>query len=161
MTHTRRWMVAAASVAGAKHARRGTPNGDSFHCLTADDDRLIIAVSDGAGSAPMGGTGARVAATAALESVRHQLDMQTRFSLPEILKDAFQQARQSVIQTAQRSGLEARDFDATLTLFAHMGGRTAAAQLGDGACVVGTGGTCRTGAKTLTEQASRRAMVAN
>ena len=140
ITPTRRWMVAAASVAGAKHTRRNAPNEDRFHCLTADDDRLIIAVCDGAGSAPLGGEGARVAAAAALDSIRRQLDMETRFSLPEILEGAFHEARKSVIRTAENSGLPVRDYDTTITLFTQLGGRSAAAQLGDGACVVRTAG---------------------
>ena len=135
---TNRWLVAAATAAGAKHIRNSSPNQDCFRHLTADDDQLIIAVCDGAGSTTMGGAGAQIAATAAVESIQHQLEMRTNFSLPDILRKAFNHARASVIQIAETSDYDVRDYATTITLFVHSGGISAAAQLGDGACVLGT-----------------------
>ena len=137
ITPTHRWLVASATAAGTKHVRNNLPNQDHFHHLTDAADRLIIAVCDGAGSAPNGAAGSQTAA-AAVESIQRQLDMQTAFSLTDIFSKAAVHARSTVINLAEECGLPRRDYATTMTLFVHNGGRSATAQIGDGACVLGT-----------------------
>ena len=56
------WRVASASVIGTRHLKQQTPCQDYSLCSTTED-RLICAVSDGAGTASHADVGARIAAT--------------------------------------------------------------------------------------------------
>lgn len=57
------WVVTAASVRGPDHADEGQPRQD--HCAwRAEGGRLVAAVADGAGSAPLSRQGARLCSTA-------------------------------------------------------------------------------------------------
>jgi hypothetical protein len=60
------WQVTAASVRGPDHARERRPRQDAC-AWRAEGSRLVAAIADGAGSAPMSREGARVCSAAVVE----------------------------------------------------------------------------------------------
>ena len=60
------WRLVGASVVGAGHVVRGDGCDDAHAIASRLDGSLVIAVADGAGSAPRGGEGARLAVEVAL-----------------------------------------------------------------------------------------------
>ena len=70
------WHVAAGSVRGKLHAHRGLWREDSFALVQVETGSRVwsvVAVSDGAGSAPLSRVGSKVACAAAVESLRKSL----------------------------------------------------------------------------------------
>ena len=133
------WFVGAASVAGTKHVRRNNENQDALYYRTLPGtDRLVAVVSDGASSAQEGKAGAQTAASAALEWAWSDLEKRPDQNLTSLLNYAVKAAREAVIHASKTSGIPLREYAATLTIFTQVDGRAAAAQIGDGACVVGT-----------------------
>jgi hypothetical protein len=103
-----------------------------------DDGTFVAAVADGAGSAPLGGEGAAIAAQAAVEAVDR-----TRMSAwPEagawrpFFLEVFRAAQQGVFDEAARLGREPRDLATTLIVTVLTATQAAAAQVGDGAAVI-------------------------
>ena len=133
------WFVAAASVAGTKHVRRNSPNQDALCYRTLPgSDQLVVVICDGASSAAEGRAGAHTVADAALEWAWSNMEQKPDQNLTNLLRWTVGAARDTIIETAKTSGIPLREYAATLTMFAQIDGRAAAAQIGDGACVVGT-----------------------
>ena len=131
------WFVATASVAGTKHVRKNQPNQDALRYRTLPGtDHLVAVIADGAGSAPMSRQGAMVATEMALEFAWDTLTRQPAQDLTSLLASSISAAREKVLQTAEEAELPARDFATTLLAFIQANGQSAAAQIGDGACVV-------------------------
>ena len=133
------WFVAAASVAGTKHIKRNAPNQDALYYRTLPGtDWLVAVVCDGASSASEGRKGAQTAASATLESTWQKMAENPDRNLAELLSCTVEEARKTVVEVAEESGIPLREYATTLTVFAQLDGRAAAAQIGDGTCVVGT-----------------------
>jgi hypothetical protein len=67
------WTTAGASMPGARHLSRGAPNQDAFACehgVAAGRELVLLAVADGAGSAPRSAEGAAIAVGAATAAAR-------------------------------------------------------------------------------------------
>ena len=135
------WRVAAASVAGSAHLRRGLRCQDACY-WRREGETLMAAVADGAGSASHSDLGAFLATRTAV----------TRFSPPPepdtpsadavwkaALRHAVESARHTVEREARTRGLRARDLASTLILAVLSPGLTAAAHIGDGAAVAADG----------------------
>lgn len=150
MTYSDRlqWQVAAASVTGARHLRSGHPGQDvaryrAYRTLGTPLDTLVAAVADGAGSAPLGGPGATLAANAAIHTVVERLranpnHAETHF-LECILLESILVAIRRIAGTARKEGRHIRDFATTLLIAIQVNGTLATAQIGDGAIVAGDG----------------------
>ncbi|RYX81486.1 hypothetical protein EON83_23705 [bacterium] len=77
------WNIAAASVRGKLHAHRGSWREDSFtaeHIQAESGDWTVVAVSDGAGSAPLSRVGSKAACSATLTALRAGLGTLGAFS---------------------------------------------------------------------------------
>ena len=132
------WFVAAASVAGSKHAKKHQPNQDALRYRTLPGtDRLVAVIADGAGSALHGRQGALTATEVALEVAWNSISGKPQQDLTRLLSWTIEVSRQAVIQVAESAGLPPNEFATTLTAFAHTDGKAAVAQIGDGACVIG------------------------
>ncbi len=130
------WRVAAASVQGAAHLRAGAPCQDAHRWCALPGGRLVAAVADGAGSAPLAETGARVAADAVVGRVRDALAADGDAELAAVLEDAFGAALEAVRAEAAARGVDASDLATTLAAAVATPARVVAAQVGDGAVVV-------------------------
>jgi hypothetical protein len=135
------WRIAAASVRGTSHEASDAPCQDAHRTeiLAAKTDApLVIAVSDGAGSARVSEIGARIAVTAICEQA--EAWFASGHTIRDIDRSVFvgwlSGVREQIAERAAESLSEMRDFACTL-LIAIIGSEEAAfAQLGDGAIVV-------------------------
>ena len=133
-----------ASRRGTAHVRRGEPRQDARKVRHGSDGALIVVVSDGAGSARHGGTGAALAARAVARAAEGALHGRAFESLcEEDLQDWVDAARDTIGRGAERrtdagAPTTLRDFATTLLLAVSDGHRTWTAHVGDGA-IVGRG----------------------
>lgn len=128
-------------MVGTSHKERGGPGQDAFLVEIAErngDQILVVAVSDGAGSARAADVGSKIAVATAVEQVRawlasgSPLDALTQTVMLEWLKGV----REQIADVAAEAEAEMKDYAATL-LVAVLGPQYAAfGQIGDGAMVV-------------------------
>ncbi len=107
------WKVLGASVAGVSHREAGATCQDAYHWKILPDGTLILAVSDGAGSAARSEIGAELAVTEAVEFIANSLNS----GLPpdeDVMKASFQLVNVRLQSEAERSGLNIRDLACTL-----------------------------------------------
>lgn len=134
------WRVVSVSVTGTSHDKRGQPCQDANHWQTLPGGILVAAVADGAGSASLGEVGARVAVSAAVETISRQKFLpEDGLSLQDKLVDALRAARTAVLAESAVRKVEARELATTLILVVATPELVIAAQVGDGAAVVGDG----------------------
>ena len=136
---TGNWRVTSASVCGVGHVRGGKPNQDSHGWAIADDGSVLaIVVADGAGSASLAEVGAQVAAHAALVSLASGASADPE-GWTQCLQSALQAALNAVEAESASREVQSRDLATTLILALAGPSGVAAAQIGDGAVVVGDG----------------------
>jgi hypothetical protein len=124
------WRYAAARTTGVSHLKTGAPCQDR-HSHLVSEQGLIIAVADGAGSAPMSALGAEVAVEKAVELLgAHLSDPQADW--PALVVEAARVARIAVHAEAIKAGLPPRDYACTLLVIVLADDRGAALQIGDG-----------------------------
>jgi hypothetical protein len=138
------WRFASASVRGASHEAGGGPCQDA-HCLTIVDGAngpvLVLAVSDGAGSAAVSEVGADIAVNAVCEQAEAWLSSGGALDAIDrgLIADWLCGVREMIAEAAADADREMRDFACTILLALVGEQRAAFAQLGDGAMVVLTG----------------------
>jgi hypothetical protein len=131
--------VIAASVRGASHERVGQPCQDAHAAAVLSGDILVAAVADGAGSAAFAGEAATLAAQRAVETVQGwereppYEDGERRVSLCAALREA----RLALERAAEARSVSLREFATTLIVLIATRECAAAAQVGDGAAIVG------------------------
>ena len=135
----KRWQVVAASATGVSHSRRGGGNEDAHLSASLLDGTLILAVSDGAGSA-------RFAAQASQLAVHGIIEYLGCSSLPDSeagwrrhLARGLKTIRSSFAATAG-PGYRRRDYACTLLLVVLRPETLVALQIGDG-CIVAQRGS--------------------
>lgn len=130
----------AISVRGSGHKKSDTPCQDAGRLEFTASGILIVAVSDGAGSARYSEAGARIAVDAAMDKLAEQYfgeELSTMGSdLEESLREIVRVARQQVIDEAKRLGAEKEDLACTLILCVASSEQVAVFHIGDGAVVV-------------------------
>lgn len=131
------WRVMGASVAGSSHRAAGL-GCDDAHGYRQMDGLLLLAVADGAGSAKLGGQGARIAVETALDTLQDVLS-EPRADWEEVFRQAFRITRQVLRAEAYAQQQPLREFATTLLLAVWTPDHLAAAQLGDGAIVARCG----------------------
>jgi len=140
------WKVIQASVVGTSHTDLDQPCQDYCNADVirgADDlSYLVCVVSDGAGRAKEGGKGAELACVTAMSRIKADLGNLRLYQLDEaLIEEWVKDIRSAIYETAEVSGLTARDYACTL-LGAVVGpNKTAFFQIGDGAIVASNGCT--------------------
>lgn len=136
------WMAALDYRQGRSHRREGVPCQDYGRLMTLDENTVIAAFSDGAGSARKSHLGAHIAVHAALPWLKTRLSEAPGLrgavsSLsPEDLFDGLAKTvRDAVARTANDNRLGLNDLACTLTVVALAPNGVAAAQIGDGIVV--------------------------
>lgn len=113
------WHFVGASVVGTSHLRLGLPCQDSFGIKWLPSGEVLLAVSDGAGSAEKAEQGSDLVVQAALASLERLLATETPTSESDwraVVQAAFREARTALIRRAVMSKSLARDYAATLML---------------------------------------------
>jgi len=133
------WQVVGAAAAGTSHESLGMLCQDALAYLAAEQS-LIVALSDGAGTAEHSQYGAQIAVDSALNSLSAALDEGIpveQADWQEMLCTAVTAARSALACLAEIEEQSLRDYAATLNLVVATADRLAVAQLGDGAVVAG------------------------
>lgn len=128
------WRIAKAKVIGTSHQRIGTPCQDGFYVLTSGDT-LIVAVSDGLGSATHSEIGADIASNTAVSLVAKALEASQTHDYAQICTAAFGAARAQLVSRAETDNNELRDYACTLLLVILTPTLWAIQHIGDGAVV--------------------------
>lgn len=141
MTSSDQWRCIGAATLGEAHARHGVPCQDAWAWAQVND-ALLLAVADGAGSAPRAEVGSARAVDAALDalmSIHPLLAGNLEAAGPDAVIDSLRQALSAVHgalqEMAARENAPMRDFATTLLIAVVTPTHTAAAQVGDGAIV--------------------------
>lgn len=133
------WAVAAATLTGEGHRRRGERGQDALCLRQTTGGLLVAALADGAGSAARGGAGAVLAARGMVAAALDALAGGDLSFIPdEAPGDWLEQVRTHIAETATRHGLTPRDLACTLILAVSDGAHTLVAHVGDGAAVART-----------------------
>lgn len=134
------WRIASASVTGTSHEAAGAPCQDAHQVAVrraTTGPLLIIAVSDGAGTACAGEVGARTAVSAICEQA--EAWFAAGRTLVALDRTAFSDwlcgVREQIAARAEASESDMRDFACTLLVAIIAEEHAAFAQLGDGAMV--------------------------
>jgi len=133
------WRVLGASVCGTSHQQNGQSCQDAHGWRLSRHGILVAAVADGAGSTPLGGLGARVAADAAIAAACSGFTNPSRLEEQEgteLLISALEAARRAVEEEAAKQNHPIGDLASTLILAVAGSDFVAAIQVGDGAAVV-------------------------
>ena len=133
------WQVVGASVAGTSHLQGNVPCHDSFRYKVLSPETVLVAVSDGAGSAAQ----PQIGSALAVESAMTTLEKQFSAKLPEherdwrvLLQDVFHEAKAALERKAAETGIALREYAATLIVLVLTKGWTVSGLIGDCAVVV-------------------------
>jgi hypothetical protein len=135
------WRLAGASVRGSSHEKASLPCQDAHKWAQAAGDILVIAVADGAGSAPMSETGAWIAVETAVETACKAIGGVTDpGNLPDaewdgLLRRAVEMAKESLTAEADRRSVPANSMATTLVLVVAGTQFVASVQIGDGSVI--------------------------
>ena len=130
------WRVVGASVAGTSHQKLRQPCQDAAGWALGPERCLIVAVADGAGSAPLGREGAQLAVSTAVGFLSSRRSLGTGDASKNQLVSALEHARSALKSDAENRGVEIRDLATTLILVQATPHYAAALQVGDGSAVV-------------------------
>lgn len=146
-----RWRIAKASVIGTGHIKAEMPCQDS-HYVRVVGDTLIVAVSDGLGSAAHSEIGSALACEVATDYVAQRLTQTTpnrwqqlihtlgnqtpaEPDYADILHTAFVRARQTLEEEANRQATALREYACTLLMIIVTPQQWHSLHIGDGALV--------------------------
>ena len=114
MVNSNRWQVVSAAVSGSSHRRQGIPCQDAVDYRIIKNNRLpdsilLVALADGAGSAPLAEKGAQWAVEAAMQAMESRL----ADGLPKALPFEPDEAgwEDSQLDDWERTVLEIQGFD--------------------------------------------------
>ncbi len=150
------WQIASASVIGTGHVISNMPCQDSS-CIKQTKSALIVAVSDGLGSAAHSHVGSSTVCQVAVthiatklreQNITHQKHVQrswlhwftrkpkqTSIRYEQLCADAFTHAREALITIAQQHAHDLREYGCTLLLAIVLPDYWAVMHIGDGAVV--------------------------
>jgi len=132
------WKWAAASRRGSSHEKANIRLQDAFSCFVSgpDSSYFIAIVSDGAGSAKLGGQGANLICRTVSTLARHHLITERRLPTDEEIVGWTDDVRNLLAVAAQRRGEALRELAATLVCFISDGKESVISHVGDGCVVV-------------------------
>ncbi|MBA3752890.1 MAG: protein phosphatase 2C domain-containing protein [Nitrospira sp.] len=146
-----RWRVIGGTVQGSGHEKKGIPCQDAHAWNIVDDDCLVLAVADGAGSAPLADVGSKLAVNHAVRFLVNSLKssqtngsaLATKESWHTIACEMLKSTRDVITEEAKARQRDAGELASTLIVVVVAPCVTAAAQVGDGAVVVQSEGAIR------------------
>ena len=130
------WRVVGASITGSSHQRFGEPCQDAAGWALGPERSLIVAVADGAGSAKLGGEGARLAISTAIDHLTGRRSLGSGESHEKDLIAALERARSALASEAEDRGVDIRELATTLILLQATHDSVTALQVGDGSAVI-------------------------
>ena len=132
------WRGVGASVRGTSHEISGQVCQDTHYWRVGPGNTLVAAVTDGAGSAKLAELGAEIAAKTAVLALFSKGEMSgSDKRVRSRLTGAFKEARKAVKAVAAACRVDVRELATTLVLVVATPELVGAAQVGDGAAVLG------------------------
>ena len=143
MASAHHWRVAAATAAGSSHVKSNVPNQDAVECRvveTGSGQAVILAVADGAGSAPRSDEGSRIAVKVAVASMVGAIEKRPPAAFAghlatSLVRDAIKRAKNAVVRHGKEHSVSDRDLACTLLVAVASERLMTAGQVGDGAVV--------------------------
>ncbi|MEM7126413.1 MAG: PP2C family serine/threonine-protein phosphatase [Chloroflexota bacterium] len=132
------WQAIGASTVGISHRRTGQPCQDAFGSLNVDDETVVAAVADGAGSAHFGQVGAQIGVQCTLELIPSLLADAYPQTLPKwqsLISHVVTTARTQVEHLAASKNQSARNYAATLLIVVAKAEWIVCGSIGDGAAI--------------------------
>lgn len=132
------WHVIGASVVGTSHLETGAPCQDAYLVRALPTGELIIAMADGAGSAPRSAEGAALAVRSAVDSLTWACQEEAPGDAEvwqNTMRQCFIDASHALIEMAEREGSALRQFATTLTCAVLTTDLVVLGQIGDGFAV--------------------------
>jgi hypothetical protein len=138
---TLQWCWVGACSTGSSHLKAGTVCQDSAACLEikfADEQVLLVTVSDGAGSAQLSAVGSHLVVEGFTRCVmKHLRSEQGVIKISEeIVRGWLDNIRDQIFHSADRHGTEPRQLAATLVAAIVFNDYAVICHIGDGACVL-------------------------
>jgi hypothetical protein len=138
---TATWAVAGTTAQGSAHVQTGVENQDAF-AHAEECGWLILAVADGAGSAPRSGEGSRLACDAAVASLKEGVGglaegtTESNEERERLVREAVGEARLALVQRAEDEGEPVGAFATTLIVaLVTPEGEAVVGHVGDGLAV--------------------------
>lgn len=143
MSSAHNWRVAVATAAGSSHVRNNIPNQDAVdYCLVrvGSSQVAVVAIADGAGSAPRSHEGSQIAVKVAVTSMVDGIRRRPPAAFLEhlatsLVREAIKRAKNAVVRYAKKQGVSVGDLASTLVVAVASERLMTAAQVGDGAVV--------------------------
>ena len=123
------------SVRGPGHIEDDIPNQDSWSGTVVSNERVVIVVGDGMGSADLSHKGSDIATREACRSLQEYLDSTEAIreeSVDQAFREAFDQARSAVRDKGEELDESISEFDTTLLAVVAGPSGIAGAAVGDG-----------------------------
>jgi hypothetical protein len=139
--HHLQWKVSATSVCGSSHEKLGIPCQDASFWMTQENNILIAAVADGAGSASHSDIGAQIAVQTAVQTLCAKPNLENQLhtdTFEPILTHALKTALKAIKKEAKTQGIKPRELASTLITLIATPHLVATAQIGDGAAIAQT-----------------------
>jgi hypothetical protein len=130
------WRVVGASIAGTSHQRLGQTCRDAAGWALGPDRSLVVAVADGAGSAPLGREGAQLAVSTAVEFLSNGRSLNSCDGSKADLVTALERIRSALQDEARNREVAVRELATALILVHATRQFVAVLQVGDGSAVV-------------------------
>ncbi len=134
------WRVIASSVRGTSHEKSGLPCQDDNYWKVVNENILIAAVADGAGSASLGDVGSAIAVRSAVEalcikSAELRSDMDDSY-WEDLMINTVKTAQDAIESEASERNVKPRELATTLIVLVATENLVVAVQVGDGAVVL-------------------------
>lgn len=133
------WNIAGCSVVGTSHIQSEEPCHDSFLYKILPDGKLIIAVSDGAGSARKPKQGSGIIVQSCIELLEKNIEK----NIPDnenawnrLIKNIFEETRKKLVKISEIEGCHLNDYAATFLLVLLTEEWTIGGLIGDSAAVI-------------------------
>jgi Protein phosphatase 2C len=132
------WTWASACRRGLSHEQAELRLQDAYKCFVypSESRPLVIIVSDGAGSAALGGEGASLICRAVTNAARKHFSSSNALPTDELLQRWLDDIRDLLNAAAARRNLASRDLAATLIVFISSGTESVVLHVGDGCAVI-------------------------
>jgi len=128
------WQGFGASVPGSRHIAANVPCQDAHDFRIVGENRVIVAVADGLGSAAKAEIGAQLAVSTALDYIEMALTSEPE-GWEQLLHNTFRHTRAALEEFAQLKDESVKDYATTLIVAAVMENGVVVGHIGDGGVV--------------------------
>lgn len=124
------------SLQGSSHKAAGKACQDYSNIIKLENGWIVSAIADGLGSAQHSDIGSSDAVQSVISYLQNHLPAEWNVEvICDVLKDAYDSAKNSIANISQSSEISIREYDTTLTTAIYNGNQVVYAHVGDGGIV--------------------------